>query len=318
MSRLPPLAALAAPCGRVESSAERQPASRQQFGAILVTLRHLRAALSALHPSRQALRRSRMLCSIAHRRWRAWSVWLRRTIVRFCAPTALRRALLLIGGLCAVIDVSCVSGLSVKVTHTYTWYGTVYDKNALHCTPKVGHGAHKPRTVLSRATARRKRAAAQDTSSTADRRDSTTVVSRHPATQAQARRKRELALMGHGAALEATMPRGRATRGARASLARQARRAAAATVAAAAGRRPAAPACAGAPYHVGRARARALRPRTAIPAAAAGAPSAPSKPPTPPLTAPPSAHSAIAVRAVQGRCTCVREAFIAGHSRHVA
>ena len=171
MSRLPPLAALAAPCGRVESSAERQPASRQQFGAILVTLRHLRAALSALHPSRQALRRSRMLCSIAHRRWRAWSVWLRRTIVRFCAPTALRRALLLIGGLCAVIDVSCVSGLSVKVTHTYTWYGTVYDKNALHCTPKVGHGAHKPRTVLSRATARRKRAAAQDTSSTADRRD---------------------------------------------------------------------------------------------------------------------------------------------------
>ena len=182
-----PLAALAAPCGRVESSAERQPASRQQFGAILVTLRHLRAALSALHPSRQALRRSRMLCSIARRR--------SASVVRMAPPdnraTAWRRALLLIGGLCAVIDLSCVSGLSVKVTHvhctvrTHSVRGTT---TALHCTPKVGHGAHKPRTVLSRATARRKRAAAQDTSSTADRRDSTTVVSRHPATQA--RRKR--------------------------------------------------------------------------------------------------------------------------------
>ena len=65
----------------------------------------------------------------------------------------------------------------------------------------------------------------------------------------------------------------------------------------------------------GRARARASRPRAAVPAAAAGAQSALRTPPTPPRAAPPSAAAAVAVRVAQSRCTCVREAFTGGSER---
>ena len=68
------------------------------------------------------------------------------------------------------------------------------------------------------------------------------------------------------------------------------------------------------PVLYGSARARALRPRAAVPSAAAGARSAPSTPPTPPRAAPSSAAAAVAVPAAQSRCTCVHGAFTDGQS----
>ena len=70
----------------------------------------------------------------------------------------------------------------------------------------------------------------------------------------------------------------------------------------------------GGPY--GSARACALRPRAAVPSAAAGARSAPSTPPTPPRAAPSSAAAAVAVPAAQSRCTCVHGAVTDGQSEH--
>ena len=277
-------------CSLRSSRIERRAPTGQPNSSALSSSLSGTCALLSLHSTHRAKLFDGRACCARSRvgTRRAWSVWLCRIIVRFCAPTAWRRALLLIGGLCAVIDLWCVSGLSVKVLYCTVRRGTT---TALHCTPKVGHGAHKPRTVLSRATARRKRAAAQDTSSTADRRDRQydSRDGRHPAC-AMRQRKR-------GASAHGSRGSSRGYYAARPSDSRSARQPGAPSTARGCRhrrcrRRPPprrAGLCGGA-VSCGRARARALRPRTAIPAPAAGAPSAPSKPPrrTPPWPCGPS------------------------------